>query len=116
MKKDKEEMEDRGSVSTLRLIHLLYCTYIITGLVCGILVTPVGRQVDCRLNSTCSASPDGEPAGADGHSYILIFHLKLTNTYEHMWLWIRVEPASCNRKVAGLIPEVCMSKCPWARS
>ena len=23
-----------------------------------------------------------------------------------------VEPASCNQKVAGLIPLVCMSKCP----
>ena len=27
----------------------------------------------------------------------------------------RVEPASCYWKVAGLIPLVCMSKCPWAR-
>ena len=26
-----------------------------------------------------------------------------------------VETASCYRKVAGLIPVVCMSKCPWAR-
>ena len=26
-----------------------------------------------------------------------------------------VEPTSCYLKVAGLIPLVCMSKCPWAR-
>ena len=25
-----------------------------------------------------------------------------------------VEPASCHRKVAGSIPLVCMSKCPWS--
>ena len=26
-----------------------------------------------------------------------------------------VEPVSCYWKAAGLIPLVCMSKCPWAR-
>ena len=26
-----------------------------------------------------------------------------------------VEPAACYHKVAGSIPLVCMSKCPWER-
>ena len=26
-----------------------------------------------------------------------------------------VEPASCDREVAGSIPLVCVSRCPWAK-
>ena len=54
----------------------------------------------------------------ESHSYFVIHWINSTDIWtwrQHLNVVVCWRAASCYRKVAGSIPLICMSKCPWAR-